>query len=86
MAEKKTAEQPGFEQSLARLEAVVREMEGGRLTLEQMMTHFEEGSELVKTCSAKLNEVERKIEVLVRKGDAVTAEPLDEGALREETA
>ena len=82
MAEKKIAESPGFEQALARLETLVKEMEGGRLTLEQMMAHFEEGSGLVKVCSAKLNEVEKKIEVLVRKGDATTSEPLDERALQ----
>ena len=84
MAEKKAVELPGFEQSLARLETLVKEMESGRLTLEQMMAHFEEGSGLVKVCSAKLNEVEKKIEVLVRKGDAVTSEPLDEKALRDD--
>lgn len=81
MAEKKSAETPGFEAALARLETLVKEMEGGRLTLEQMMAHFEEGSGLVKVCSAKLNEVEKKIEVLVRKGDATTSEPLDERTL-----
>jgi exodeoxyribonuclease VII small subunit len=84
MAEKKPVESPGFEQALSRLEALVKEMESGRLTLEQMMAHFEEGSGLVKACSAKLNEVEKKIEVLVRKGDAVTTEPLDEKALRDD--
>lgn len=82
MAEKKSAETPGFEAALARLETLVKEMEGGRLTLEQMMAHFEEGSGLVKVCSAKLNEVEKKIEVLVRKGDATASEPLDERALQ----
>ena len=77
MAEKKTAEAPGFEPSLARLEALVREMESGRLSLEQMMAHFEEGTALVKVCSAKLNEVEKKIEMLVKKGDGQAAVPFE---------
>ncbi len=70
---------PDFEKALARLEKIVAEMEGGNLSLEKMMAHFEEGSELVKLCTKKLNEVERKIEVLVKKGDELTTEPLSAG-------
>ena len=74
MTEKKAA--PTFEQSLARLEQLVREMEGGQLSLEHMMSHFEEGMTLVKSCGDKLNEVEAKIEMLVKKGDKLVAQPL----------
>ena len=70
---------PDFEKALARLEKIVSEMEGGNLSLEKMMAHFEEGSQLVKLCTRKLNEVERKIEVLVKKGDEVTTEPFTPG-------
>lgn len=77
MADKKT-ETTGFEQSLARLEQIVREMEGGQLSLEKMMAHFEEGMTLVKTCGDKLNEVEAKIEMLVKKGDKLVSQPLPE--------
>ena len=76
------AEAPSFEQALARLETLVQEMEGGALSLDRMMACFEEGSRLVKVCETKLNEVEKKIEVLVRKGDATASEPLDERALQ----
>ena len=64
-----------FEKALARLEAIVEEMESGDLALEQMIKHFEEGSKLVTLCSGKLNEVEQKIEKLVKKGGALIAEP-----------
>ena len=64
-----------FEKSLARLETIVEEMESGDLSLEQMIKHFEEGSKLVTLCSGKLNEVEQKIEKLVKKGGSLTAEP-----------
>jgi exodeoxyribonuclease VII small subunit len=64
-----------FEKALARLEALVEEMESGDLALEQMIKHFEEGSKLVTLCSGKLNEVEQKIEKLVKKGGALIAEP-----------
>ena len=75
--------QPGFEKSLERLEMIVREMESGELSLEKMMKHFEEGMSLVGICSAKLNEVERKIELLVKKGDQATLVPF---AMPEEPA
>ena len=63
-----------FEKSLERLETIVDEMEGGELSLEQMIKHFEEGSKLVSTCSKKLTEVEQKIEKLVKKGGELAAE------------
>jgi exodeoxyribonuclease VII small subunit len=66
-----------FEKSLERLETIVEEMEGGDLSLEQMIKHFEEGSKLVTLCSGKLNEVEQKIEKLVKKGGVLTAEAFE---------
>ena len=80
---KSSDKQPGFEKSLERLETIVREMESGELSLEKMMKHFEEGMSLVGTCSAKLNEVERKIELLVKKGAQTTLTPF---AMPEESA
>lgn len=74
---KNSDKQPGFEKSLERLEMIVREMESGELSLEKMMKHFEEGMSLVGICSVKLNEVERKIEMLVKKGDQTTLAPFE---------
>ena len=71
----KPEESPSFEQALSRLESLVKEMEAGTLSLDRMMACFEEGSQLVKVCETKLNEVEKKIEVLVKKGDAQTTQP-----------
>ena len=73
----KAGKPPGFEKALQRLETIVAEMEEGALGLEQMIARFEEGQSLVKFCTGKLNEVERKIEVLVKQGDSISAEPLD---------
>ena len=69
---------PEFEKALERLETIVTEMEGGALSLETMIKRFEEGRKLVALCSRKLNEVERRIEILVKKGDDVEAEPFAE--------
>ena len=71
----KAEESTSFEQALARLETLVKEMEGGTLSLDRMMACFEEGSQLVKVCETKLNEVEKKIEILVKKGDAQSTQP-----------
>ncbi len=57
-----------FENALTRLEQIVDKMESGNLPLDQMVASFEEGRKLVEFCSGQLNEVERKIEMLV-KGD-----------------
>ena len=62
---------------MERLETLVSEMESGTLSLEKMMICFEEGTALVKFCNQKLNEVEKKIEILSKKGDSVVAEPFE---------
>lgn len=77
MAEKNPEQKMTFEKALARLEAIVAEMEGGQLSLEKMMAYFEEGTALVKFCTAQLNEVEKKIEVLVKKGEEPTTAPFE---------
>ncbi|MFH0954013.1 MAG: exodeoxyribonuclease VII small subunit [Verrucomicrobiota bacterium] len=77
MPEKQADRGRSFEKALARLEQIVAEMEGGKLSLEKMVAYFEEGTELVKYCTEKLNEVERKIEILAKKGDELVTEPFE---------
>lgn len=55
-----------FETALEELEQVVEQLESGELSLEDALTAFEKGVRLVKICNQKLNEVEKKIEVLVK--------------------
>jgi len=84
MSKKKTETQDSrtegvsFEKALDRLEMLVREMESGELSLEDMMARFEEGQALVKVCAGTLNQVERRIEILVKEGERVVAEPFAE--------
>lgn len=78
----KHEKQRSFEEALLRLEAVAKEMESGRLGLEDMLSAFREGQQLVAFCTAKLGEVERKIDELVKApGGGYTGEtrPFDEG-------
>lgn len=65
MAEKNEAEKK-FESALEELESVVEELESGNLSLEDSLAAFEKGVGLVKYCNQKLNEVEKKVELLVR--------------------
>lgn len=55
-----------FEQAMARLEAIVGELEKGDLPLEESLKIFEEGIRLSKSCLKVLEEAERKVEVLVQ--------------------
>ncbi len=68
-----------FEKSLARLEEIVAGMESGELSLDDMIARFEEGQKLIKFCSGKLDEVERKIEKLLTKEGPVETESFPHG-------
>lgn len=56
-----------FEQSLQRLEEIVKLLEKGDAPLAESLGLFEEGAGLVKACSAQLDEAEQKV-VQLRKG------------------
>ena len=56
-----------FEQSLKDLEQVVNELEKGDLSLDKAIENFEKGIKLSKKCNEKLDEAEKKINVLVNK-------------------
>ncbi len=66
-----------FEQALQRLETIVEEMEKGTLGLEDMLARFEEGQRLLRFCSVKLNEVEKRVELLVKQGDKLSVQPFE---------
>ena len=55
-----------FENSLARLESIVGELEQGELALEKALKLFEEGIKVSRFCSTKLDEAERKVEILLK--------------------
>lgn len=69
-----------FETAMARLEKIVDEMEEGKLKLEDMIARFEEGQSLIGFCSKKLNEVERKVEKLAKRGGKLSTEPFEADA------
>ena len=57
-----------FESALAELEAIVQTLEDGQLPLEQSLQHFERGVALSRTCHARLEDAERRVELLTERG------------------
>ena len=67
---------PAFEDGMAELEDVVGRLEQGDLPLEESLAAFEKGVGLLRVLHARLGDVEKRVEVLVRDS---------EGVLRRET-
>lgn len=68
-----------FEESLKKLEKIVEDLEKGDLSLDEALKKYQEGIELSRACSIKLENAKKKIDVLVKnkKGD-FEFKPLDE--------
>ncbi|ABL00012.1 exodeoxyribonuclease VII small subunit [Pelobacter propionicus] len=58
-----------FETALKKLEEIVRRLEGGSLSLDESLKAFEEGVRHASFCSKKLDEAERRVEVLLKRKD-----------------
>ena len=75
----KKPDEMSFEKAVERLEAIIEAMEGGGEGLDAMVASYEEGQKLVKFCSAKLAEIERKVEILTKGANGkAKVEPFDE--------
>ena len=66
-----------FETAIAELEAVVAELEGGEVPLDQSIALYERGAKLRERCNALLAAAEEKVETITRdaKGRATGSEP-----------
>ena len=64
-----------FEEALEKLEEIVRRMEGGEMTLEESLRAFEEGIKLSRLCAKKLDEADRRVELLLREGGDLVTRP-----------
>lgn len=63
-----------FEKSLDRLESIVSQLEKGELALEEALKLFEEGVKISRFCNTKLDEAERKVEILLKNDQGQMAE------------
>ena len=67
-------ETKNFERSMARLEEIVRMLESGSASLDESLKLYEEGIALVRVCSAKLDDAEKKIRLLNEAADGSVEE------------
>ena len=69
-----------FEQNMARLEQIVRAMERGDVALEESLKLFQEGTELVRSCSKLLDEAQLQVKKIMTTpdGSPVEEEFIDE--------
>jgi exodeoxyribonuclease VII small subunit len=58
-----------FEAAIAELETIVKKLEEGELALEQSLELYERGVQLSRFCHARLEEAERRIEILNERGE-----------------
>jgi exodeoxyribonuclease VII small subunit len=59
-------EASSFEEALKRLEEIVGELERGEVPLEETLALFEEGVKLSKFCRSKLDEAEKRVDLLLK--------------------
>lgn len=72
----KKEDEQSFEKSFKRLEEILEKMNSGEISLDESLKLYEEADKLINTCGKRLNEAERKIEILIknRNGEIVTEE------------
>ena len=59
---------PDFEAALKKLEEIVKKLETGDLSLDSALELFEEGIKLSRFCHTKLEQAERRVEILLKDG------------------
>ena len=74
-------EKHSFEENLKELETVVRSLESGNVSLDEMLGLFERGVALTKECTKQLDSTEQKINILIKKADGLVVEEPFETAI-----
>jgi exodeoxyribonuclease VII small subunit len=70
-----------FEESLNKLEKIVSKLEEGDISLDESLKLFEEGIKLSRFCNQKLEEAEKRVEILVKgKEGYLEPQPFDPGS------
>ena len=78
-----TKEKQSFEDDIKRLQKIVEELSGGKLTLGESLKKYEEGVRLAQSCSAVLNDAQRKVETLLKKDGKFSLDKFDDTSLKE---
>ena len=66
-----------FEAALDKLEQITKDLEGGDLSLEESLKHFDEGIKLAEYCNHKLSDAQKKVEILLKKDNTLTSVEFD---------
>ncbi len=67
-----------YEEALAKLEEIVARMTQGDLPLDEMLKSFEEGIRLARVCAKKLDEAERRVQLLLKEDGENLLKPFRE--------
>jgi len=73
-------EKQSFEDDVKKLQKIVEELSGGKLTLGEALKKYEEGIKLAQSCSQVLEEARGKVESLMKKDAKFSLEKFEEGA------
>lgn len=73
-----TKDRQSFEDEMKRLQKIVEELSGGKLTLGESLKKYEEGVKLAQGCAAQLNEAQRKVELLMKKEGKYSLEKFED--------
>ena len=77
-------EKQSFEDDIKKLQKIVEELSGGKLTLGDSLKKYEEGIKLGASCSQSLEEAERKVEALMKKDGKYYLDKFEEGEKEKE--
>jgi exodeoxyribonuclease VII small subunit len=73
-----------FEEALKKLEKIVEDLEKGDLSLDEALKKYQEGIEISRLCSQRLESAKKKIDILVKnKKGEFELKPLDEARIEE---
>lgn len=74
-AKSKPVEKMSFEEALAELEGIVRQLEAGEVELEKSIAIYERGAALKAHCDARLKSAELKVDQIVQGANGPATEP-----------
>ena len=77
-SQKKTTTPINFEKDLKKLEQIIADMEKGDSSLEETVTQFEQGMNLLKICQQALHDAEQKVNILIKKDRDFALEDFEE--------
>ena len=77
-------EKTSFEEDLKKMQKIVEELSGGKITLGESLKKYEEGVRLAQSCSQTLADAQRKVELLMKKDGNFDLGKFDDSGAEEE--